>query len=278
MLAPGTEVTVTLSGGGSRLYAHLGVLAACEDAGLVVKEILGVSGGAVAGAAYAALGFDAALALVKRFDFSRAMRWGWLQRFGLFDNRELRTAAEEAGITWKACRERGVAVSVGVTALEPGLPVVWHEQAAPFTLAEAVRISASIPCIWSYTRVPASQIRLTGLPPEAKVPKELTLVDGGVACLMLPGSNRPWIASNVAFNGYRDSVITGFIDYLAQNLAVMQYRLMQRAITGAAVSVSHRNLRAAEWLASYTPEQIEGIVMAARIEAASAIEEARRGA
>ena len=50
----GAECTVVLGGGGVRGIAHVGVLQALEERGLVVREILGCSIGAIVGAAISA--------------------------------------------------------------------------------------------------------------------------------------------------------------------------------------------------------------------------------
>ena len=47
------KIGVVLSGGGIRGIAHLGVLKALKDKGLVVSHIAGTSAGAIAGALYA---------------------------------------------------------------------------------------------------------------------------------------------------------------------------------------------------------------------------------
>jgi NTE family protein len=53
-------VTLALGGGGARGLAHIGVLAALEEAGISVRAIAGTSAGAVVGGMWAALGSAAA--------------------------------------------------------------------------------------------------------------------------------------------------------------------------------------------------------------------------
>lgn len=268
-LQAGQSIGVTLSGGGTRLYAHLGVLRAIEAAGLRPTQVAGVSGGAIVAAAYAALGVEKAQELLRGFAIERALRFGWLRKLGWYDNRDVATLARDAGITWEAVKARGIDLQIGVTALEPGLGLVWTCDDHPVDLAEAMRISATIPLLWGYTRMPTDQLKLPRLPAGAVLPPEITLVDGGIACMLLPGGELPWVASNIAFNGYRDMPIGGLVDYLAQILSTMQYKLMLPALTGASCVVKHRAFRSSGWLDKVTPAGVDVIVESARVEAAA---------
>lgn len=281
-LTPGQAIAVTLSGGGTRLYAHMGVLEAIEAAQLKPAAVLGVSGGAVVAAAYAALGCEKASALLKTYPIDRAMRWGWLRNLGIYTNRDLATFARENGITWEAAAARGIDLRIAVTAMEPGVTLVWTNENHPpgVDLAEAVRISSSIPLLWGYTRMPTSMIDWRGLiPDDASLPPAVTLVDGGVSNMLLPGDALalPWVASNIAFNGYRTHPVSGLLDYLAQLLSVLQYRAMQPALAGAACVVKHRKMRMLGWIDKLTVEGIESVIDEARAEAAEELARAMGG-
>jgi hypothetical protein len=264
-------IAVTLSGGGTRLYAHLGVLLACEELGLDVAEVLGVSGGALVAAAWTCIGSTRTRALLKAMPVRTLKRWGWFANCGLWDNAAIVEACRANGVTWAAARDSGRRFGVGVAALEPGVSLVWRPENHPVsvTLAEACRISASIPFLWGYTRMAKGDLDFSAnqLPADARLPDLITLADGGCANLMLPGEGMPWVASNIAFNGYRTSSISGWVDLAAQILATYQYRTMAAAIVGAVAVVNHRTLRAVGWLDDFGPAEIDGLIDSAKVEA-----------
>lgn len=276
-LKPGDDVTVTLSGGGTRLYAHLGVLAALELRGLRVVEVSGVSGGAIVAAAYACLGLHGATQAIRSFDVAGLLRPGLSAalHYGAFDNTATRDACRSLGLDWGMAAASGVRLRLGVTALEPGIPLVWTPERHPpgMELGEAVRISSSIPFLWPYTRLPAADCCLPPLPPEAVVPDLLTLVDGGCSAMGIePGRlDVPLVVSNIAFNGYRATPVDGLLDYAAQLLAVYQYRTWGHVIDRATIAIKHKRMRATGWLDRFTAAEVLDIIQDARQETLEAL-------
>jgi hypothetical protein len=271
------DIAVTLSGGGTRLYGHLGVLEALEIRGFRIRKILGVSAGALVAALYASFGLDQTRQLLKTFDAKKVLRWNWGQRWGFFNNDEIARYAREVGVNWHTANRSGVELSIGVTALEPGIPLIWTPRNTPagVDLPLAVQMSASIPLVWGYHKLPAKDIQWPSMPPDVVLPEVVTIVDGGCSVMMLPEGGLPLVASNIAFNGYRAHPFTGLVDYTAQLLAVYQYRTMEQAIKDAELIIKHQKMRATGWLDVFGPEEIQAIINDARRETLEALTEAK---
>ncbi len=93
---PGTRrLGLALSGGAARGFAHLGVLKAFEDAGLVAEYVAGTSAGSIVGALYAA-GYSCQ----EMLDVADDLNWGQLAKptvptVGLFNPERLEELVEE---------------------------------------------------------------------------------------------------------------------------------------------------------------------------------------
>lgn len=271
------DIAVTLSGGGTRLYAHLGVLEALELKGFKVRKILGVSGGALVAALYACFGIEHTRQILKDFDTAKVLRWGYGRNWGLFNNDEIARYGREVGISWHFASRADVELSIGVTALEPGVPLVWTPRNTPggVDLPLAVQMSASIPFLWGYHKLSAKAINWPPMPSDASLPAEITIVDGGCSALMLGERDLPLVASNIAFSGYRTAPFSGLVDYAAQFLAVYQYRTMEQAISDAELIIKHRKMRSTGWLDIFGPDEIQAIINDARRETLEALAEAK---
>jgi NTE family protein len=74
------KIGLALSGGGARGFAHLGVLKALEELGIIISEISGTSAGAIAGAFYC-YGHtpDQILEIISSTGFLKSVRpaWSW---------------------------------------------------------------------------------------------------------------------------------------------------------------------------------------------------------
>lgn len=272
-LKPGQAIAVTLSGGGTRLYGHAGVLKAIVESGLVVKEITGVSGGALVGAAFTALGVDGMQQILRDFDFGQLMRFNWLRGMGLYTNEAIAEACRNNGVTWERVLASGIDFKIGVTALEPSLGLVWGARSHPslLLLAEAVRMSAAIPFIWGYTRMDSSRIQWDGLPAGARLPPLVTLVDGGASRMLVPVTDLPWIASDVATNGFPWPNAASLVDYVNQLLGSLQYNAMEEVLADASVAVRHTTMRPLGWVQRLTPTEIDAVIEAARLETLAAL-------
>lgn len=138
----GRRVGLALGGGVARGYAHLGVLAALQVAGIPIDVVAGTSAGAIMGALYCA-GFDLAelqrLALTLHWwDIARPCRpWRGLVTFAPLE-RWLRARLGDIDI-----RDLKIPFAVVATDLYKGEPVVFREG----KLAPAVRASCSVPGI-----------------------------------------------------------------------------------------------------------------------------------
>ena len=74
------RIGVALSGGGARGFAHLGMLKALEEMGIVISEISGTSAGAIAGAFYChGHKPDQILGIITSTGFLKSVRpaWSW---------------------------------------------------------------------------------------------------------------------------------------------------------------------------------------------------------
>lgn len=75
-----TRIGLALSGGGARGFAHLGIIKALEEMGVVISEVSGTSAGAIAGAFYCS-GYspDEILGIITSTGFLKSVRpaWSW---------------------------------------------------------------------------------------------------------------------------------------------------------------------------------------------------------
>lgn len=81
--AAGMKIGLVLSGGGARGFAHLGVIKALQEQGIIIDRLAGTSAGAIAGA-FTATGFkpDETIKMIESSSFLRHMRPAWT-RMGL---------------------------------------------------------------------------------------------------------------------------------------------------------------------------------------------------
>lgn len=146
----GRSVALVLGGGGARGLAHLGVLHALEDAGVVVDRIAGTSSGAIVAAAYALLGSaDAADELVFEELVVAEPLGGWRpSRSGLMRGERIARGIERSlgGHRLEALSRELVVVSTDLYRREP----VYH-RIGP--LGEAVAASVAIPVLLPPRRV-----------------------------------------------------------------------------------------------------------------------------
>jgi len=96
-LAVETGPVLVLSGGAARGVAHLGVLAAMEEAGIRPRAIVGTSAGALAGALYASWNCTTGrpLALIRDLRPRAILRFAFSRR-GIFSSGRIRELLEEA--------------------------------------------------------------------------------------------------------------------------------------------------------------------------------------
>lgn len=149
-----SKIVPVLAGGGSRLTAHIGVLAAIESMEIRFDDLVGVSGGSIVGALYAA-GYQ--LPEIKQIaletDFSQFFGqsvWTLLRTGGLSTGEKFTEWMDEKlkGLTFE---KLPMNFHVVTTDVKTGLPVIFNKKTTPnLTVALAVRYSMSIPLLFSF--------------------------------------------------------------------------------------------------------------------------------
>jgi NTE family protein len=85
------KIGITLSGGGTRGMAHLGVLHGLEELGIIPHQIAGVSAGALVGALYSAGNSpEKILKLLQEIKWTDLIRPTFFQKMGFFDIEKIR--------------------------------------------------------------------------------------------------------------------------------------------------------------------------------------------
>lgn len=147
-------IVPVLAGGGSRLSAHIGVLTALKEMGLRFPSLVGVSGGSIVGALFAAgYSLNQIRIIAEETDFS--------QFLGQSLYRLLRTGGLSTGNRfeeWMDNKLNGATFAdleypfhVVATDVRSGLPVVFDKKRTPhLKVSLAVRFSMSIPIIFSF--------------------------------------------------------------------------------------------------------------------------------
>lgn len=148
------EVVPIFSGGGTRLSCYIGILQALQDMGLHFRHLVGVSGGSIVAALYAAnwsLEDIKALALTTNFSqFWSFSLTSLLRSGGLCSGNNLETWLDKQlkGVTFA---ELGQELHVLATDINGGGPVVFNRQLTPnLKVSKAVRFSMSIPLFFSF--------------------------------------------------------------------------------------------------------------------------------
>ena len=143
-----------LAGGGSRLSAHIGVLTALEEMGITFSSLVGVSGGSIVGALYAA-GYS--LEHIKQI--AEKTNFGKFLGHSLFHL--LRTGGLSSGDQFEQWIDNKLGsitfadlkypFHVVATDVRSGQPVIFNKQRTPYLkVSLAVRFSMSIPILFSF--------------------------------------------------------------------------------------------------------------------------------
>ncbi|SIS97208.1 patatin-like phospholipase family protein [Neptunomonas antarctica] len=147
-------IVPVLAGGGSRLSAHIGVLTALKEMGLEFPSLVGVSGGSIVGALFAAgYSLDQIRVIAEETDFG--------QFLGQSFYRLLRTGGLSTGDRfeeWMDDKLDGVTFAelaypfyVVATDVRSGQPVIFDKVRTPhLKVSLAVRFSMSIPILFSF--------------------------------------------------------------------------------------------------------------------------------
>ena len=150
----GLRIVPILAGGGTRLPAHVGVLNALEDLGVVTEHIVGVSGGSiVAGLRAAGWSTEAMRDLASRVDFRQFRDFSLYQLLfhgGLSSGDGFERWMDQ--MLEGACFEDlNLDLHVIATDVRTGAPVVLDRASNPrMRVSQAIRYSMGIPLLFAY--------------------------------------------------------------------------------------------------------------------------------
>ncbi|MDP5148985.1 patatin-like phospholipase family protein [Rheinheimera baltica] len=148
------EIVPIFSGGGTRLSCYIGILQALKDMGFGFQHLVGVSGGSIVAALYAAgWALDDIKALALKTDFKQF--WSFsitslLRTGGLCSGNKLEAwlDLQLQGATFASLNYD---LHVLATDINGGGPVVFNRVLTPhFKVSKAVRFSMSIPLFFSF--------------------------------------------------------------------------------------------------------------------------------
>jgi NTE family protein len=147
------RVVPVLAGGGTRLPAHIGILAALETLGARFGHLVGVSGGSIIAALYAA---GHSLEAIRHIAFStdfrqfRGYNLYYLLRHGGLSNGNHFQDWMDRLLRGSRFEDLDTALHIVATDLRTGSPVVFDRERSPgLKVSEAVRFSMSIPLVFS---------------------------------------------------------------------------------------------------------------------------------
>jgi len=149
-----SRIVPILAGGGTRLPAHVGVLAALRDMALDYQHIVGVSGGGVV-ASLAAAGHsqEHMKALFRSVDFSqfRGMSLANLLLHGGLSNGKRFFHWLHGELDGRCFRDIDVDLHIVATDVRAGRPVIFDRNTSPdLEIARAVMFSISIPLVFPF--------------------------------------------------------------------------------------------------------------------------------
>ncbi len=145
-----------LAGGGTRLSAHIGILHALETLDVKFDHLVGVSGGSIIGALYAAgislsdikqLALDTNFSKFKGFSILHLLKAGGLCTGAAFEQ----WVEEQLG----GCRFKDLPRNLHIVATDvlTGSPVIFNKSLTPdLKVSKAVRYSMSIPLLFTFNQ------------------------------------------------------------------------------------------------------------------------------
>lgn len=150
------RIVPILAGGGTRLPAHVGVLAALRDLGVTYDHLVGVSGGSIIAALWA-VGKDVAQ-LSELFHGQDFRRFRGFSIYHLLTQCGLSTGQDfldwlDGHLNGMRFGDLRMNLHVVATDIMSGQPVIFDSQRTPeVRLAEAVRASMGIPLLFTYRK------------------------------------------------------------------------------------------------------------------------------
>tara|TARA_R110001583_G_scaffold188249_1_gene350277 strand:+ start:158 stop:1042 length:885 start_codon:yes stop_codon:yes gene_type:complete len=151
---PSYKVVPILAGGGTRLPAHIGILTALQELDIKFDHLVGVSGGSIVAALYAAGHSVGAInQIAMETDFSQFLSqslFKLLRSGGLSSGDRFEAWIDEKlnGVTFK---QLAYHFHVVATDVRTGQPVIFDKTRTPdLKVSAAVRFSMSIPILFSF--------------------------------------------------------------------------------------------------------------------------------
>jgi len=149
-----SHIVPVLAGGGTRLPAHVGVMAALEDMGMGYRHLVGVSGGSVvASLAAVGHGVEHMKALFRDVDFNqfRGMSLTNLLLHGGLSTGRRFLGWMDGELDGRRFRDLDVDLHVVATDVRAGKPVIFDKTTHPdLEVARAVMYSISIPLVFPF--------------------------------------------------------------------------------------------------------------------------------
>ncbi|MFK8043550.1 patatin-like phospholipase family protein [Congregibacter sp.] len=148
------QIVPVLAGGGARLPAHIGILAALEELKIGFNQVVGVSGGSIV-AALLAGGYD--LNAIRKIsddtDFSQFLGQNLislLRTGGLSSGNRFESWMDEK-MQGRCFGDLDMDLNVIATDVRSGKPVIFNTATTPqMAVSEAVRYSMSVPLLFSF--------------------------------------------------------------------------------------------------------------------------------
>lgn len=148
------QIVPIFSGGGTRLPAHIGILKGLNELNVKFDTIVGVSGGSIVAALYAAnYSLDEIYNLSLNTNFKQFKEFSLIRLFckgGLASGDRFEAWMDEQ-LSGRTFEQMPMDLSILATDINGGGPVVFNRKLTPdFKVAKAIRFSMSIPLIFSF--------------------------------------------------------------------------------------------------------------------------------
>ena len=148
------QIVPVLAGGGARLPAHIGILAALDSLDICYEQMVGVSGGSIVAALYAAgYSLPDMKDIAADTDFSRFLGQNvvsLLRTGGLSSGERFERWMDER-LEGRCFRDLNHDLHVVATDVRSGKPAIFSREATPdMPVARAVHFSMSVPLLFSF--------------------------------------------------------------------------------------------------------------------------------
>ncbi|MBQ0719372.1 MAG: patatin-like phospholipase family protein [Gammaproteobacteria bacterium] len=153
---PGSDFVPIFAGGGTRLSAHIGILQALETLGVKFDHLVGVSGGSIIGALYAAgfslpdikqLALETNFSQFKGYSFIQLLKAGGLSTGAGFEQ------WVESFLEGRRFKDLSRNLHIVATDVLTGSPVIFNKTLTPdLKVSKAVRYSMSIPLLFTFNQ------------------------------------------------------------------------------------------------------------------------------